>query len=71
MTTVFLAHTDCGFSMRWEPSKDTEECPEFSPASMRETWTDPEKEVLEGFVSVIQVTENSLEHRGVDFIHIT
>lgn len=54
MTTVSLAHTDCGFSVSWEPAEDTGSCDEFSPASIKERWTDPEKDVLNSLVSAIQ-----------------
>lgn len=54
MTTVSLAHTDCGLSVSWEPAEDTGGCEEFSPASIKERWTDPEKDVLHSLVSTVQ-----------------
>nr|XP_046260206.1 sentrin-specific protease 7 isoform X2 [Scatophagus argus] len=36
---------DCGLSVSWEPTEDRGGCDEFSPASIKDRWTDPEKEV--------------------------
>lgn len=58
LTTVFLAQPDCGLSVRWEPTAGTEACCEFSPANMKDTWTDPERGVLQELVSVMQFSEN-------------
>ncbi|XP_069010300.1 uncharacterized protein [Embiotoca jacksoni] len=41
----FAEVVDCGLSVSWEPSEDTESCDEFSPPSIKDTWTDPEKDV--------------------------
>lgn len=65
LTTVFLAQPDCGLSVRWEPTEGTEACCEFSPANIKETWTDPEREVLQELVSVMQFSENGLKARVV------
>lgn len=65
LTTVFLAQPDCGLSVRWEPTKGTEACCEFSPANMKETWTEPQREVLQELVSVMQFSENGLKARVV------
>ncbi|XP_075870757.1 uncharacterized protein LOC142880662 isoform X2 [Nelusetta ayraudi] len=44
---TFSEVVDCGLSVRWEPTEGTEACCEFSPANIKETWTDPEREVLQ------------------------
>lgn len=67
ITALFLAHPDCGLSVRWEPPKDTGACREFSPAGVKETWTDPGTEVLQGLVSRMQLSENDLKV-GVELI---
>ncbi|XP_070770637.1 sentrin-specific protease 7 [Enoplosus armatus] len=41
----FSEVVDCGLSVCWEPAEDTGSCDEFSPASIKDGWTDPEKEV--------------------------
>lgn len=69
VTTVFLVHPDCGLSVRWEPTKDTEACRDFSPANMKDTWTDPEKHVLQGLVSVSKFSENGSEVKVVSLFH--
>lgn len=50
---MFLCLTDCGLSVRWEPAEDTGSCDEFSSASMKDRWTDPEKEVQHSLVSTV------------------
>ncbi|XP_039674181.1 sentrin-specific protease 7 isoform X2 [Perca fluviatilis] len=41
----FAEVVDCGLSVSWEPAEDTGRCDEFSPASIKDNWTDPEEEV--------------------------
>ncbi|KAM3607019.1 uncharacterized protein V6R79_000719 [Siganus canaliculatus] len=41
----FAEVVDCGLSVSWEPAEETGGCDEFSPAGIKENWTDPEKEV--------------------------
>ncbi|XP_031148601.1 sentrin-specific protease 7 isoform X1 [Sander lucioperca] len=41
----FAEVVDCGLSVSWEPAEDTGRCDEFSPASIKDKWTDPEEEV--------------------------
>ncbi|KAM9346802.1 uncharacterized protein ABDE67_011110 [Symphorus nematophorus] len=41
----FAEVVDCGLSVSWDPAEDTGSCDEFSAASIKERWTDPEKEV--------------------------
>ncbi|XP_042350713.1 sentrin-specific protease 7 [Plectropomus leopardus] len=36
---------DCGLSVSWKPAKDTGSGDEFSPANIKDGWTDPDKEV--------------------------
>lgn len=55
-TTVSLVHPDWGLSVRWEPTDDTEACCEFSPANMKDTLTDPEKQVLQELVSILKLS---------------
>ncbi|XP_023286451.1 uncharacterized protein LOC111673043 isoform X1 [Seriola lalandi dorsalis] len=40
----FAEVVDCGLSVSWKPAKDTGGCDEFSPASIKDRWIDPEKE---------------------------
>ncbi|XP_040004649.1 sentrin-specific protease 7 isoform X2 [Xiphias gladius] len=41
---TFSEVVDCGLSVSWEPAENTGRCDEFSPASIKDRWTDPEKE---------------------------
>ncbi|XP_049904227.1 sentrin-specific protease 7 isoform X1 [Epinephelus moara] len=41
----FAEVVDCGLSVSWEHAKDTGTCNEFSPASIKDGWTDPDKDV--------------------------
>ncbi|XP_042282801.1 sentrin-specific protease 7 isoform X2 [Thunnus maccoyii] len=41
----FAEVVDCGLSVSWEPAEDTGSCDEFSPASIKDRWTDPGNEV--------------------------
>uniref|UniRef100_UPI0037E9901D sentrin-specific protease 7 isoform X2 n=1 Tax=Semicossyphus pulcher TaxID=241346 RepID=UPI0037E9901D len=41
----FSEVVDCGLSVSWEPAEDTGSCDEFSPASIKDRLSDPEKEV--------------------------
>lgn len=59
LTTVFLAHPDCGLSVRWEPTEGIEACCGFSPADMKDTWSEPEREVLRELVSVMQLSKTA------------
>ncbi|XP_044072715.1 sentrin-specific protease 7 isoform X2 [Siniperca chuatsi] len=45
MDYKFSEVVDCGLSVSWEPAEDTGGSDEFSPSSIKEGWTDPEKEV--------------------------
>ncbi|XP_041662810.1 sentrin-specific protease 7 isoform X2 [Cheilinus undulatus] len=40
----FAEVVDCGLSLSWKPSENRETCDEFSPASIKDRLTDPEKE---------------------------
>ena len=46
--------TDCGLSVSWEPAEDTGSCDEFSPASIKDRWTDPGNEVQQSLVGTAQ-----------------
>ena len=50
---MFLS-TDCGLSVSWEPAEDTGSCDEFSPANIKDKWTDTENEVQQSLVSTVQ-----------------
>ncbi|XP_037645923.1 sentrin-specific protease 7 isoform X1 [Sebastes umbrosus] len=41
----FAEVVDCGLSVSWDRTEDTGSCDEFSPASIKDRLTDPEKEV--------------------------
>ncbi|KAM6978359.1 uncharacterized protein LKV04_013756 [Tautogolabrus adspersus] len=41
----FAEVVDCGLSVSWKPSEDIGGCDEFSPASIKDRLSDPEKEV--------------------------
>ncbi|XP_060909240.1 sentrin-specific protease 7 isoform X1 [Labrus mixtus] len=41
----FAEVVDCGLSVSWKPADDTGSCDEFSPASIKERLSGPEKEV--------------------------
>ncbi|XP_034549672.1 sentrin-specific protease 7 isoform X2 [Notolabrus celidotus] len=41
----FAEVVDCGLSVSWKPAEDTGDCDEFSPASIKDRLSDPEKEV--------------------------
>lgn len=66
----FAEVVDCGLSVSWEPAEDTGSCDEFSPASIKDRLTDPEKEVQHSFKrkrkdagSQCNGTGNSKRHR--------
>ncbi|XP_030284561.1 uncharacterized protein LOC115588248 isoform X4 [Sparus aurata] len=40
-----LEVVDCGLSVRWDPAEDSGGCDEFSPARIKDRWTDSEKEL--------------------------
>ncbi|XP_071334686.1 sentrin-specific protease 7 isoform X2 [Trachinotus anak] len=40
----FAEVVDCGLSVSWKPAEDTGSCDEFSPVSIKDRWTDPEKD---------------------------
>lgn len=61
LVSVYLSHTDCGLSVRWDHAEDTGSCDEFSPASIKDRLTDPEKEVQHNLVSTVQ---NSISPRS-------
>ncbi|XP_047457495.1 sentrin-specific protease 7 isoform X2 [Mugil cephalus] len=41
----FAEVVDCGLSVSWEPNEDTAGCGEFTPTSIRDRWSEPEKEL--------------------------
>ncbi|TKS66873.1 Sentrin-specific protease 7 [Collichthys lucidus] len=41
----FADVVDCGLSVSWDPAEDKGSCDEFSPTSIKDKCTDPEKEV--------------------------
>ncbi|XP_008279807.1 sentrin-specific protease 7 isoform X2 [Stegastes partitus] len=41
----FAEVVDCGLSVSWEPTENKDGCDDFSPASVKDRWTDSEKDV--------------------------
>ena len=72
LTSASLPYTDCGLSVRWDPAEDSGGCDEFSPACIKDRWTDSEKELQHSLVSTIQGHRRRLKthHQGLQLSSI-
>ncbi|XP_073329719.1 uncharacterized protein [Pagrus major] len=64
-----LEVVDCGLSVSWDPAGDSGGCDEFSPARIKDRWTDSEKELQHSLKRKRKDTESQCNGTGSPKCH--